>query len=62
MTVLVGTIISAIFIMGVVSFLIIYTNKYVENEVIKTVAIIIYGLGYVAAITKVMLEAIKSNF
>lgn len=62
MTALVGTIILAIFIMGVATFLIIFTIKYVENEAFKIIAIIIYGLSYVIAITKVVVEAIKVSF
>ena len=60
MTALLSSIICTIIIIGVGAYLVVWTLANVKTEVLRTGAIIVYGLCFTAAITKLFIEVIKA--
>jgi hypothetical protein len=60
MTALAATIFSAILILGAGVYVVVWTVDNVKSELIKTVALIIYGLCFVVIIFTVITEAFTS--
>lgn len=48
--------------LGTSTFLMFWTLKYVQAEMLKAVGIIIYGLCFVITVVNLVIEAIKASF
>lgn len=59
MTALIEAIIFAIIVLGVGTYLVIWTLDHVKNDTIRTGAIILYGLCFILTVVNLVIEAIK---
>ncbi|MBD8591238.1 MULTISPECIES: hypothetical protein [Peribacillus] len=61
MTALTLTIICTIFILGAATFLIFWTLENVQNEMLKTAGIIIFGFCFIITVVHLVVEAIMAS-
>ncbi|MGE7609708.1 hypothetical protein ACQKML_24355 [Peribacillus frigoritolerans] len=61
MTALTLTIICTIFILGAATFLMLWTLKNVQSEMLRTTGIIIYGFCFIITVVNLVVEAIKAS-
>ena len=61
MTALTETILLTLIVLGASTFLMLWTLKYVQGEMIKATGIIIYGFCFVITVVNLVIEAFKAS-